>query len=266
MELTLLREHPYATGAAVIIGGLAVFYLVSSNQSGAGSSTSATGGNDLAAYGQMQQTQLAAAIQSNAQNAALQQSQLQAQVANNQIAASVDQNQLDTLASLIANLNGTAASVQQNSDTLTAQTTEQANQLVYAQNIQSLQDSVLMDQIDQQTIQLANSNSTTLDAFKSQLAAATGLAYQQQNNWQTNVAAMLPLAGQQKNSALDANNQTSLFQTILSGGNPNVAASGNYVSYGTAASGDAASASKIASISSAVSKIGTAIAGGVFGG
>jgi hypothetical protein len=179
LDLTLIKQHPYATGGVVIVGGLVAFYLLSSAQGG-GAQASSSGGMsaaDYQAYLQAQssiaQANSAAQVQTNAQQVQLQQAQLEAQVANGQTAASIQNNNVSTAATLAATLAQIQAQTQQNSDSLTAQTVQnrdmltaqtaqQANQLTYAQNIQQMQDDVLSSQINAGVAENANNNATAL--------------------------------------------------------------------------------------------------------
>lgn len=275
INIELLKEHPYATGGVVIVGGIVVFYMLSkqgTTSQGSGSGT----GNYLAADAALQQAQAAVAIQTNGQNAAIQQAQISASVANNQTAAAVTTSNTSTLAALVAALSGNKTSLAVTQSNNDAATLQQLNQEVSQQNIYAIQESGLQDQINQQFNISANNNATTLDAFKAQLAEqgaiatqsltiAGGLATQQQQLDQLNINAIIPLAGQQKNSALDATNQTTLFQTILAHGNPTVAAYGTQASSTAAVSGNNANASNVASITAGITKLGSSLIGGLFG-
>jgi hypothetical protein len=125
---------------------------------------------------------------------------------------------------------------------------------------------VLVDQINSGVVENANNNASAVAALSITTAAnttlglaslndATSLAQTQQSNYEANVNNIIPLAGQQKNSALDATDQTTLFQTILSGGNAGVAATGSSASASTAASGNSASVSKVGSVTSGLSSL-----------
>jgi hypothetical protein len=246
-DLALLKEHPYATGGIVIVGGVAVFYLLSSRSSAAPAQASAAVPDNsavLAYSSQLAQAQAAAEVQTNAQQVQLQQTQLQADVASQQIDASLHTNDVNTAAQLAATLAQIQAGAESTTQTLAAQTTQQANQLVYAQNIQQMQDAVLESQINSGVVENANNNATalagteatlnyqqTIAGMQATLASqglteASDLAEKQQSDFETNVQAILPNAGKAYNSALDANNALALQQTILTGGNPAVAAAG----------------------------------------
>ena len=161
-DLELIKKHPYTTGTIVIVGGVVVFYLLSSGSSSA-AAPAATGSSDQTAYdAQLAQVQAAAAVQSNAQQVQLQQAQLEASVSNTQTQAQLEATQTSTAAQLAATLAQVQASTEQNRDTLSAQTIQQGNELTYASNIQSMQDSVLEDQINSGVVENANNNATAL--------------------------------------------------------------------------------------------------------
>ena len=171
LDFSLIKQHPYATGGVVIVGGLVVFYLLSSSQgaSEASSATSSSGGMSsadyqayLAASAQQAQVNAAAQVQNNQLTVQQQQQQLEYQAAHEQTQASLAINDTNTAAQLAATLAQIQASTQQNTDTLTAQTTQQANQLMYAQNIQQMQDNVLESQINSSVLENANNNATAL--------------------------------------------------------------------------------------------------------
>jgi len=190
-DIELIKKHPYATGAIVIVGGVAVFYLMSSGQSSGAATGSTAGTDDTAAIAnadaQLAQVQAAAAVQTNAQQVTMQQNQLEADVANNQTEASLQANNVNTAATLAATLAQIQASTQQNqdslnaqlaenADTLSAQTVQQGNELTYASNIQSMQDAVLEDQINSGVIENANNNATALAGTEATIDYQTTLA------------------------------------------------------------------------------------------
>jgi hypothetical protein len=259
VDFEAIKKHPYAIGSVVIIGGIVVFYLV-----GSGGSSSATqpASNSNYAAALQADTQLASAqagvaVQQAAQQAQLQQTQIQAQVANTQTAANLDASKFGTLASLVSAIFSTQQTTQQ-----------QANQEVANQNLQALQDSVLTDQLNQQANLAANTNATNLAGLVDQLNYGTNLAQlqvgvvnQAQQNQLQLAQTIIPLAGQQKNSALDATNQTNLFQTILSGGNAGVATSGVNGTTAAAVSGNNTGLGTLR----AVTSLGTSLIGGLFG-
>lgn len=167
-------------------------------------------------------------------------------VQNNQIAAQVQQQQI---AADVADTT-TQAQVTENSDNLAS-----VLGLVTSQN--DLQESEYNDQLEG----IENNNQTAVDLSGQQYGYATdelndatsinlaGLTDQTQlettaqNNQLQLEKTIIPLAGQQKNSALDANDQTSIFQTILSGGNAGVAEEGDLGSAASVAAGDNAATS-----------------------
>ena len=285
-DLALLKEHPYATGGIVIVGGLAVFYLLSSRSSGAAAPAQASAAPDdsaaLAYSSQIAQANAAAQVQSNAQQVQLQQTQLQAQVASQQVASNQEMNDVNTAATLAATLAQIQASAQGTTDTLAAQTTQQANQLVYAQNIQQMQDAVLESQINSGVVENANNNATALAGTESTLnyqqsiavmqatlasqglTEASDLAEKQQSDFETNVQAILPTAGKAYNSGLDANNALALQQTILTGGNPGVAAAGIRSSSTAVVSGNQSGVQTLQAIINRVTNLGNTAAKGLF--
>jgi multidrug efflux pump subunit AcrA (membrane-fusion protein) len=298
IDLQLIKDHPYATGGVVIVGGLIVFYLLSSSQGSSGASASTSTGQPdqssaLAYSAQLAQTQAAADVQNNAQQVQLQQTQLQAQIASQQIDASLQTNNVNTAATLAATLAQIQAQTQQNQDTLVAQTTQQGNQLVYAQNLQSMQDAVLESQINAGVVENANNNATalagtvsTLDyqgmiaqlqaaiasqgltiaggLAQSQETDAATLAEAQQTAYEQNVQAILPNVGKPYNSGLDANNALALQETILAGGNPAVAAAGVSSSTAATISGNTSGVQTIQGIVNGITTLGTTVAKGLF--
>lgn len=269
-NLKLLEKHKYATGAVIIVGGIAVFYLLSRGGS-APAATSSGNGDILAADASLAQTQAAAAVQTNGQNAALQVAQINAQSTNLQTSAAEDVTNTQTLAALVAALSGNKtniavtqsnndAAVAMNADTLTAQ-----------QNIFSIQEAGLEDQINQAAQENANNNATSLAGlvdtlnYQGQIAtqvigSATQLATQKESDTQQNTQALIPSFGKTYNSALDANNANAEILTVLSGGNPVVANTGVQSSVPVAQSGNAATAS----ILNSITKLGASIGAGLF--
>ena len=220
-DLTLLKQHPYATGGAVIVGGVVLFYLMSGSQSsGQPATSSSAGGTDYsslyAADAQLAQVNAAAQVQTNAQSVALQQSQLEAQVSNYQTDASLEATKITTAAQLAATL----AQYQ-------SESTQNANQYAYALQLQQMQDQVLMSQINSGVLENANNNATALaatqvaaDVSKYSIGEAATLAAQQEADYQANVEAIIPQAGKSYNTANDANRATTLFSQILAKGDP----------------------------------------------
>ena len=265
-NLALLKEHPYATGGIVIFGGVVVFYLLSSSSSSSGSGGNSDFAAELQADEQQQQVQAAENVQQSQYNAQLQQTQIEAQVANTQTAASLDANNVNTAAQLASSLAGINASVSENATNQNATTTQEANQLIETQNTTSMQDAVLESQINSGVVENANNNATALAGLENtnqytyslgsqSLNDATTLATQQNNQYANEVSYIEGAAGQQKNSALDATDQTALFQTILSGGNPAVAASGNSSTTSATLAGDKQGTALVGSITSGLSSV-----------
>lgn len=277
-----IKEHPYTVGAVVIVGGIVVFYLLS----GSSSSAASSGSSNQAAILQADEAEAqinAGTQQQDAQTTAeLQAAQDQQESTDAQTAASVNINNTNTAAQLAASIYGTQASVAENaSDNATTETTA-ANAEISNQNVYAMQESELEDQINSGVVENANNNATAVAG--AQIAAgvtdlgigdATTLASQEntygydldeQNEtaYNAEIPTIVSEAGQQKNSALDATDQTSLFQTILSQGNPTVAAGGTSASASTAAAGDTAGTAQVASIASGITSIGNAITKGIF--
>jgi hypothetical protein len=302
-DLALLKEHPYATGGVVIVGGLVVFYLLSSSSAPAASSapasspgglTSADYQASLAAASQNAQVQAASQAQQQAQQVALQQQQLEAQVANNQTAAAIHTSDTQTAAQLAATLAQIAAGVQTNTTNVQAQTADTANQYVYAENLQAMQDQVLESQINSGVIENANNNATALaglqstndlTALQSELTAststtiagyqataaeqgikaATDLSSQQlalQYGIESNVENYVQTTGLANTPNKDnLNAATALLQQILAGGNPTVAIANQQSTASQAASSAAETSSIIASITGAVSNVAAGLLG-----
>ena len=231
LDLALIKEHPYATGAVVIVGGLVVFYILSGSQGSAGSGALGGGPSSadyqamLAANSQAAQANAAASVQQQAQQTQLQQAQLEADVSNQQTAASLSASNTSTAAQLAATLAQVAASVQMNQTNMDAQTAQNANQYVYAENIQQMQDQVLESQINSGVIENANNNATALAATQVQadlssqsITAGLTLAQQQESDYNDLATYIAGKAGQPFNTANDANRATTLYSQILAGG------------------------------------------------
>lgn len=286
-DLELLKKHPYATGGIVIIGGIIVFYLLSSSQGSASQvQTVAAGGADpnlIAADEQLAQVQAGAQVQTNAQQVALAQAQLEAGVANNQTAASLSATQLQTAAQLATALSTNQTNLAGAQISANAATAEQANQLVYAENLQGMQDQVLESQINSGVLENANNNATELAGLENNnstgvqiaqlqtgiasqaLTDATQLQSQQETAYDSQIPYIVQHAGEQKNSALDATDQTTLFQTILAGGNPAVAVSGNNATTTATVSGNSSSVAKLGVITNGITSVANNVVQGLFG-
>jgi hypothetical protein len=274
-DLALLKEHPYATGAVVIVGGIVVFYLLSS---GSSSSTAASSGNDdyastLSADEQLSQVQAAADVQTQQTQAQLQQAQLEAQVADSQTNASLQANDVNTAASLAGVLGQISGQVEENNSNNYTAVTEQANNDISQDNVYGMQEAVLEDQINSGVTENANNNATALAGSEdiaglqtqvslASLDDATQLASQQQTAYDAQIPYIVQNAGSQQNSALDATDQTSIFQSILSQGNPSVAAAGTNASSSVAVGNN----NSTSTLLGAIGKLGASVGGGLFGG
>jgi hypothetical protein len=270
-NIALIKEHPYATGAIVIVGGLVAFYLLSGSSSS--SAASSSGGSEAAvlqADEALAQTQ-AGTSQANAQlQAQTQVAQSQQEETDEQTQASLNAANTQTAAQLAASIYGTQAGVETTQLNDTAATTQAANEAIFNQNTVAEQDSVLEDQINSQIVENANNNATSVantqigagltdtalqlgtDVAEQQDTENYGLQTQQNTAYDAEIPYIVANAGDQKNSLIDATDQTSLFQTILAQGNPGVAAAGT---------GATASADKVAGgVQTAQT---TSIAGGV---
>jgi len=289
----LLKKHPYAVGAIVIVGGVVVFAFLSRSQSSAATVQTGSNSGDFQAELQASEQEQALNAQSNLQSqqtaAQLQVAQLQADVSNQQTAAQLAAVENSNQYNFAADLVSTQANVAANATTLAAQTTQQANELTYAQNIQSMQDAVLTDNINAGVQENADNNATQLAAVNSsyeyqnnianlqagiasqslndstllgseQLNDEYQLASTENSQYDNEVQYIEQHAGTPQNSALDANDQTGLFATILSHGNPSVAQSSVQSSAASAVAGDTETASNIAS----VTKLGSSIITGLF--
>ena len=253
---TYLKTHPYETGIAVIVLGLIGFYVISSNQSTPQSQAAAQvpAGTDPNASENvaLANIQAGAAVAASQSNAQLQTAQIAATANTQQIQASADAQNLGTDAALVATLYQTQQATLQNQNSLAAQTAQQANELTYASNIQQEQDNVFNNQINAGVLEQANNNATasaisqqgyTYGTTVANLTAGLGsqalnesynLQIQNQTAYNSQIPYIVANAGDQKNSALDATDQTSLFQTILSQGNAGVASIGSAGSSSTA--------------------------------
>lgn len=201
--------------------------------------SAAQGAQQLQAATQTQQTQIAATVADNQtaaqlaaledqDNSAVQAAKIQAGVTNNQTQAQID------VAQIQGNVQNTStqAQVQENRDNLTS-----------VENIVSSQDAIQIAQINAAQAEQANNDQTAVDINGQQydyqnnladlnagiesesLQDQTTLLTQQQSNQLTLSQQIIPLAGKQQNSALDAEDQTNLFATVLANGNPSVASS-----------------------------------------
>ena len=261
LNFDLLKKHPYATGGIVIVGGLVVFYFLSSGSSSSAVPVASSGSSDyqasLSADEQMAQVQAGASVQAQAQQVALQQAQLQQEITDRQTDASLEIGNTQTAAQLALGL----AQIQ-------AQRGATDDQYQFEENTTQMQDNVLEEQINSGVLENANNNATALGAVQIQagvagkeIDAATGLATNAQNIYAENLPYILTHAGAPQNSALDATDQTAIFETVLSGGNPNVASAGTAGSTTVAVSGNQTQASIVGSLTSGLA----ALSKGLFG-
>jgi hypothetical protein len=278
-DLELIKKHPYATGTVVIVGGVIVFYMLSSGSSSTAAASPSSDQSSAEAYdAQLAQVQAAADVQSNAQQVQLQQAQLEASVSNTQTQAQLEATQTSTAAQLAATLAQVQASTQQNQDTLAAQTIQQGNELTYASNIQSMQDSVLEDQINSGVVENANNNATGLAgvistndlegtvagyqaAVASQGVTAAQAVQQQQLSQQYNLSTqtlnMVQQAGLNHGTESLENDLVGVTGLALGTSAPATAAvTGNS---SAAAASSAATASIINSITGGITKVATGL-------
>lgn len=274
-----IKEHPYAVGSAVIVGGIVILYLLSGSSSGSGTSSASNQAAVLQADEAEAQINAGTQQQDAQTSAELQAAQDQQESTDAQTAASVNLGNTQTAAQLAAAIYG------DQQGTLVAQSNNAANETIQAnaeisnQNVYAMQESELEDQINSGVVENANNNATAVAGAQIQagvtdlgIGDALTLAQQQENDAynltsQNDVAfdAEIPYivqnAGDQKNSIIDATDQTSLFQTVLSQGNPAVAAAGTGASAGVGTAGVAANAATTSSIANALTKITTGLLG-----
>jgi hypothetical protein len=123
------------------------------------------------------------------------------------------------------------------------------DQLEYQNNLAQLQAGVATQSLNDATL-----------LGQQQLNENYNLAETNQQAYDSELPFVLQHAGQQQNSALDANDQTNIFETFLSGGNPGVAAAGVQSSAATAVAGDA----QTASIANTITKTAGTVITGLF--
>lgn len=238
-DVEALKKHPYAIGGAIIAGGLIIFYLLSR-----GGSSSASGGSDVTSAlqydSQMAQIQASLQAQQNQSQTQLAQSQLEAQVSNTQTAASLNAQNTATESQLATNIAGILGSIYQTN----ASTVNNANELVYTENIQNMADSVLEDQLNAGLVEHANDNATALGA-----TLAGDQMYEQ------NVQTLAPDFGKQYNTGNDANRAFSEIETVLTQGNPGVAVGGENLVQGVTTSGNNTASSITNSVAGVISKL-----------
>lgn len=286
--LDWVKEHPYESGG-IVLGALVLYYLFTHSGSAATTASGSAGSSASDYYSaQLQLDQLNA--QQGAQQAALQQqtqtATIAASVENNQTAAqlALGENQ-DTAAVQAAQIqagvtnNETQAQVDvaqiqgtvQNTQTQ-AQVQENADNLGALTTLVSGQDAVQESEIQSQVTEQANNDQTAVDLSGQQygyltnqsnnatavsltsLNDETELDTQAQANALAIANQVIPLAGQQKNSALDATDQTDLFETLLSGGSASVAAAGVAGSSNAVVAGDNQNSAIINGVASTASK------------
>lgn len=187
----------------------------------------------------------------------------------------------DTLAATTAQINGQVTQQQIAADvanhTTDAQVQENADNLASVLGLVTSQNNLQESEYSDQLQGLENNNATQVslsgqqyayannelnDATAinlTQLSDATTLETQAQQNQLNLYQEIIPLAGQQKNSALDATDQTSLFQTILAGGNAGVAVAGDSVSGSSVISGNNQAAGILGTVAKPISSILTGL-------
>lgn len=239
-DFEALKKHPYAIGGAIIAGGLIIFYLLSRGGSSSASTSDGGVGAALQYDENMAQVQAGLTASQNQTQAQLAQQQLEAQVSNTQTAASVNVSNTQTeaqlgaaIASEVGNIYSTNSATQNN-----------ANELVYAENLQNMQDAVLENQTNAGVYENANNNATNLGAT---LAA--------DNLYQQNVATLAPNFGKQYNSGGDLESATALEETVLAGGNPSVAIAGTSGVAGVTNTGVTTNAALAGGITNSVSNL-----------
>lgn len=210
--LDFVKEHPVglAIGSAVIVGGYILFHGGSSASAATGDDSSylAAQAAEVQAGSQYQVAQLQA-------NAAALQTNNQAAVANNQITAQEMASQLqstDTLASIAGQVNiaGIQGAVQENSDTLSAQTT---------QAVSLLQAQVAENQTNNQTDQMAIAANAEYQIAALPYDSITPQLIAQLNTNTSDIASLTGTVG--ANSQAIANSQSAI--SILSDKTNNLA-------------------------------------------
>lgn len=241
-DFSAVKKHP-AIIAVILFGAFIVYRLLNSSGSNAAQvpAQSAVDPSHLAAV-QGQTAEQVAQIQADAvskqtdASVAISQNQLEAQLAQIDAAFNLGKYQTD------------------------AQVTTAGMQ-------QQVQDAAISAASYQKTIDDATINAQTYASAQIEnkyLDYSHDLATTAESNYEANVQAIIPHAGDKKNSALDATDQTALFQTILASGNPSVAATGTSASASADASGNGASVAKTTAIAGAVSGIAQSIVKGLF--
>jgi hypothetical protein len=277
-----IKEHPYAVGSVVIVGGIIVFYLLSGSSSGGATSASSNQAAILQADEAEAQVN-AGTQQADAQTSAqLQAAQDQQEETDEQTQASVNIQNSQTAAQLAASIYNTQGSVATSQSDNNAAIIEGANAEISNQNVYAMQESELEDQINSGVVENANDNATAVAGAQIQagvtdlgIGDATTIASQQTQDaynldltndeaYDAEIPTITQDAGQQKNSLIDATDQTSLFQTILAQGNPGVAAAGTSASASADKNANTTTAAQTASIASGITSIGNAVSNGLF--
>ena len=142
-----------------------------------------------------------------------------------------------------------------------------------------MQDAVLQDQINSGVLENANNNATALagevvgaGVTDTAVGDALTLAQQQELDnynltsesnaaYDAEIPTIVQKAGNAQNSIIDATDQTGIFQTILSKGNPSVAATASSGSTSEGSVATNASVAKTASITGALTSIAQGLLG-----
>lgn len=254
--LDWIKQHPYETGALVLVVGVAGYFILSSSQSSSGTSAATSTDNAAADYynAQLQAQQLEAqegAAQAQV-DSANQQASLQAEVQNNEVTAQLQATQdQDSAAVQAAQIqagvtnNQTTAAVQaakisagvQNTAT-NAQVTENNDELQTVLGITTADNATTQDYINSQTEDTALNDQTEVNLSGQQydyltntandqtnislasLQDATQLESQQQQDTQEQAEQIIPQFG------TGSNQYTQTLTSYLDGieGDPNAAA------------------------------------------
>lgn len=249
MNFAFFKEHPYGTAIGAAVVALIAYFL--SRGSASTSTASSSGGQSL------EEMQINAAT--NAQNAQLsaqtQAVQIQAGVANNQTAAQLQAIQLQTQAQIAEQATAAATQIALTQSNNDAATTQNADSLTAAYNMQKLNADVLTTQLtagaatqqkqmDDILAAQINDNATQLEAVKTQYDYQTSVAdlqaaltsqgidasLQQGKDYASLAAAVAARAGQSYNTKADADRATALLSQILAGGNPSPVIANTYSS------------------------------------
>lgn len=255
-----LKDHKLAAGG--ILAAVLVLFIVIMRRGGSASTASSATSSDSSALQAEEQAGAvqASTAQQNAQLAAQEQiAQISAQSTQQQTTAGLTATQDQDATELAADLAGvssqnTVAELQagiSNNQTQAA-VDENRDTLNFASQEVGMQDSVLEDQINSSYDASALADSTALQGAQDEYNYGLGLANisagvavaglplaeQEESDYNSTTNAILNQAGTPQNSALDAQDQTSIFQTILARGNPGVAAAGDKASSTAVVSGN----------------------------